>query len=214
MNIYTFTVSDQYINIRLDLFLSQQLPQYSRSFLQKLITDKNILVNDKKTKSNYKLRINDFVKVTIPCPQKLILKSENIDLNIIYEDNDIIIINKPQNMVVHPSKGHSVGTLVNGLLYHYGNNLSTWNEDPLRPGIVHRIDKNTSGILVVAKNNIAHQKLIQQIQNHTMTRIYHTIVLHNIKNDEGTIDTLIDRHPINRKKRAVVSAQGKGYYSL
>ncbi|NLL71332.1 MAG: RluA family pseudouridine synthase [Epulopiscium sp.] len=208
METYTFNIDSQYENIRLDAFLAQQLPKYSRSFFQKLIAEEKILVNNQKTKNNYKLRLNDSIYVIVCCTQPPSITGENIPLNVLYEDQDLIVLNKPQNMVVHPAPGHTSGTLVNALLYHYGNNLSTLNGD-LRPGIVHRIDKDTSGILIVAKNNTAHQKLAQQLKEHTMTRAYHAVVLNNIKEDEGTIDAFMARHPIHRKKRTVVSNGGK-----
>lgn len=208
METFDFIIEATNVNIRIDTFLAQAIPQYSRSFFQKLIVEREVLVNDQPVKSNYKLLLDDAVVVHIPTAKSLTVIGEDLPLDVIFEDEDIIVINKPQNMVVHPAPGHLSGTIVNALLYRYPNKLSTLNGE-MRPGIVHRIDKDTSGILVIAKNDEAHLHLAKQLKNRTMVRVYHTVVLHNMKTEEGTIETFIDRHPTQRKKRTVVTAGGK-----
>lgn len=208
MDIYTFVAELQDINSRIDVYLTNELDECSRSFVQKLIQQNKITVNNKFIKSNYTLRLNDIIDVEIPDPKAVQILPENIPLDIIYEDKDIIIINKPQNMVVHPAPGHYTGTLVNSLLYHCKDELSAIN-GIMRPGIVHRIDKDTSGILVAAKTNTAHQSLALQLKNHSITRKYNAIVYNNLKDDEGIIDLPIGRHPIERKKMAVTNKNSK-----
>ena len=189
-------------NIRIDKYLSQKLSDLSRSYLQSLIKSENIKVNNKIIKANYKTKEGDNIVVTVPPPIQTDIKAENINIDIIYQDSDILVINKPQGMVVHPAPGNYSGTLVNALLYRH-DCLSNINGE-IRPGIVHRIDKDTSGLLVVAKNNTAHIKLSEQLKDKTMNRIYLAVVENNIKQDEGTIDTLIGRNPVDRKKMAVI----------
>lgn len=203
-----FVVEEHEVNQRIDVYLANEFVDYSRSFIQKLIDSKKVIVNNKIAKSNYKVKLNDVISVEIPEPQKIEIAAENIPLNILYEDSEIIVINKPQDMVVHPACGHYSGTLVNALLYHCGNNLSAIN-GMIRPGIVHRIDKNTSGVLVIAKTNNAHQKLALQLKDHSITRKYNAIVFNNLKNDTGTVDAKIGRHHTDRKKMAVTNKNSR-----
>ncbi len=194
---------------RLDKFLSsneiilENVPSISRAYIQKLIKDSKITVNDKVQKASFSLSGGEEITVIIPEPVELSIEAENIDLDIVYEDEDIVVINKPKGMVVHPSPGHYTGTLVNGLLYHCKDNLSGIN-GVLRPGIVHRIDMNTTGIIVVCKNDKAHMSLSKQFKDHSITRVYHAIVHNRFKDTEGTVDKNIGRHPIDRKKYTVV----------
>lgn len=197
----TVDIDDSLVGLRLDVLLKETLEEMSRSQIQKLIDDGNVKVNDKTIKSNYKARAKDIVTVEIPCPKILNIIPEDIDIEIIYEDEDIVIINKPQGMVVHPAAGNYNGTLVNALLAKC-TNLSGIN-GVIRPGIVHRIDKDTSGILVVAKNDRAHRVLSEQIKEHTVNRIYVALVEGTIKEPTGTIDMPIGRHPVHRKKMAI-----------
>jgi len=208
MGKYIFVIDEQTKNIRIDSYLSQMIEDCSRSFIQKLIDENHILVNKNIVKSNYKLKCNDIIDVNIPEPKAIEIEPENIPLNILYEDKDIIVINKEQGMVVHPSYGHYSGTVVNALLYHCKGELSGIN-GVMRPGIVHRIDKDTSGVIVAAKNNNAHQKLANQLKEHSITRKYNAIVYNNLKNDTGTIDAPIGRHPIYRKKMTVTDKNSK-----
>lgn len=193
---------------RIDTFLVSNLTDISRSRIQKLIEENQITVNDKNINKNYKLKKNDSIIIQIQQPKEIEILPENIPLDIIYEDNDVILVNKPQNMVVHPANGHYTHTLVNGLMYHRKDNLSGIN-GVMRPGIVHRIDKDTSGILIVAKNDKAHNSLSNQLKDHSMTRVYYAVVCGNLKNDKGTINAPIGRHPIDRKKMAVTLKNSK-----
>lgn len=203
-----FIITEQQVNTRIDKFLSETVEGVSRSYIQKLLSEGNILVNQNVVKANYKLRENDKVQIFIPEPEELNIVAENIPLDIVYEDEDILIINKPKGMVVHPAAGHYSGTLVNAVMYHCKNQLSSIN-GVLRPGIVHRIDMDTTGLLVICKNDMAHQCLAEQLKVHTITRKYQAIVYHNIVEDEGTISKPIGRHPIDRKKQAVDVKNGK-----
>ena len=201
-NEISIAVNEEDAQRRIDVFLSEKIENMSRSHAQKLIGQNDVLVNGNIVKCNYKIKKNDIVLVTIPEPQKLEAAPEDIDIEILYEDEYLVVVNKPQGMVVHPAAGHSSGTLVNALLSKCSN-LSTIN-GVVRPGIVHRIDKDTSGVLVVAKNDMAHISLAEQIKKHTVNRIYVAIVEGRIKDDEGTINLPIGRHPVERKKMAVV----------
>ena len=187
---------------RIDSFLAEKLPLLSRSYIQKQIKECNILVNGTKTKAGYKICASDTVRVYETPAEELEIKPENIPLDIIYEDNDIIVINKPKRMVVHPAPGHYSGTVVNALLYHCKDSLSGIN-GILRPGIVHRIDQDTTGAIVACKNDTAHRSLAGQLKEHSITRTYHAIVNNHIKEEEGTVATTIGRHPVDRKKMAV-----------
>ena len=189
--------------VRIDKFLSDTLTEYSRSFIQKIIKDELVLANDKHVKSNYKVAAGDVLNITIPECKTPEIEPENIPLDIIYEDDDIIVVNKPKGMVVHPAPGNYEGTLVNALLYHCGNSLSGIN-GVIRPGIVHRIDKDTSGLLIVAKNDFSHLHLAQQIKEHSFYRAYQAVVYGNIKEDKGTVNEPIGRSPKDRKRMAVV----------
>ena len=195
-------------NIRIDKVLAEECGDLTRSYLQKLIADGSVLVNGKSVKSNYKANAGDEVKLIIPEPELLDAKPQDIELAVMYEDEDLIVVDKPQGMVVHPAAGNYDGTLVNALLHHTKGNLSQIN-GVIRPGIVHRIDKDTSGILVVAKNNESHLALSKQIKDHTVTRKYIAIVHGNIKNDTGTIDAPIGRSRTDRKKMAVTEEQSR-----
>ena len=191
---------------RIDKFLDGRIESLSRSYIQKLIKEKKILVNQLPVKANYKLTTGDTILLQIPDPEPLDIQPENIPLDILYEDDDILVVNKPKGMVVHPSAGHMSHTLVNGLLYHCKGNLSGIN-GVLRPGIVHRIDMDTTGAIIACKNDIAHQSLAKQLQVHSITRKYEAIVYHNLQEETGTIDKPIGRHPVHRKKMAVVQPE-------
>ena len=188
---------------RLDAFLALNLEGKTRSAVQKLMDQGKVLVNGKAGRKNDKVKPGDSIRVEIPEPEPLELLPQDIPLDIVYEDEHLLVVNKPKGMVVHPAPGNPDGTLVNALLYHCGQSLSGIN-GVIRPGIVHRIDKDTSGLLMVAKNDLAHQSLAAQIAAHTFTRMYNTVVYGNLKTDEGTISAPIARHPTDRKKMAVV----------
>lgn len=192
---------------RLDVFISDREKALTRTRVQKLVSEGLVLVNEQPEKSNYKLRTGDEVRFEIPAPQELKVEPENIPVDILYEDQDLIVVNKPQGMVVHPANGNYHGTLVNALLYHC-RDLSGIN-GIMRPGIVHRIDKDTSGVLVVAKNDQAHLSLAQQIKDHTVTRKYLALVHGNIEEPAGTIDAPIGRDPKDRKKMTVITKNSK-----
>ena len=194
--------------MRLDRFLTEMDSEHTRSFLQKVITDGGVLVNDKPAKANYKLRLDDAVELEIPEPVELEVLPEDIPLDILYEDADVLIVNKPKGMVVHPAPGHTVGTLVNAVLYHCKDELSGIN-GVIRPGIVHRIDMNTTGSLIVCKNDKAHQDIADQIKVHSIHRVYRGIVIGRVSDDEGVIHAPIGRHPIDRKKMAINEKNGK-----
>lgn len=193
---------------RIDKFLSRNYENLSRSYIQKLLKDGNIIVNKLAVKANYKIASGDVIHIRIPESEPLDILPENIPLDILYEDSDILIVNKPKGMVVHPSPGHYTHTLVNAVLYHCGGNLSGIN-GVIRPGIVHRIDMNTTGSLLICKNDRAHQILAEQLKEHSITRRYHAIVHGNIKEDSGTVDAPIGRHPADRKKMSTKSQHGR-----
>ena len=190
------------VNKRVDVFLNEEMEDVSRSALQKNIEKGNITVNGEKISKNYKLRLGDIVEAELPPPENIDIVPEDIPLDIMYEDDDLIVINKPQNMVVHPAPGHYTGTLVNALMFHCGDNLSGIN-GVLRPGIVHRIDKDTSGVLVIAKSDLAHKGLSEQLAEHSMKRVYNAIVYNSFSEESGTVDRNIDRSKNDRKKMAV-----------
>lgn len=193
---------------RIDSYLAKKLDGKSRSFLQKLIKDGYVKVNDKPVKANYRLRLGDRVEAVIPKVRKPDIIAENIPLDILYEDKDIIVVNKPKQMVVHPAPGHLSGTLVNALMYHCGEELSGIN-GTMRPGIVHRIDMDTTGSLIACKNDTAHQHLAKQLKEHSIYRIYEAVVHGSLPKDEGTIRTPIGRHPTDRKKMSVHTRHGR-----
>lgn len=199
---YKELIVDEYnTSKRLDIFLSEEL-ELTRSRIQSLIEENNIKVNNSNTKASYKIRKNDIISIITPELKELSVKPQNIPLEIIYEDEYIVVINKPKNFVVHPANGNEDNTLVNALLYHC-KNLSGIG-GTIRPGIVHRIDKDTTGLLVIAKNDIAHKSLSEQIKEKIAKRFYKAIVLGNIKQEEGIINKPIGRNPIDRKKMAVI----------
>lgn len=192
---------------RLDKFLSESVEDLTRSAAVKLIEDKNCLVNGKAVAKNYKLRTGDAVKLEIPDAVSVDILPENIPLDIVYEDDDLLVVNKPKGMVVHPAPGHYSGTLVNALMYHCKDSLSGINGE-IRPGIVHRIDKDTSGLLIVAKNDTAHRGLAGQIKEHSFTREYEAVVNGSVKED-GTVNAPIGRHKLDRKKMCVTTENSR-----
>ena len=193
---------------RIDRFLSKDLETLSRSYLQKLLKDGEISVNGKPVKANYKVSEGDKIQIRIPEPENPDILPENIPLDILYEDDDILVVNKPKGMVVHPAPGHYSHTLVNAVMYHCGERLSGIN-GVLRPGIVHRIDMDTTGSLLICKNDRAHQILAEELKEHSITRRYHAIVNGNIKEDTGTVNAPIGRHPVDRKKMSTKSPNGR-----
>lgn len=194
-------------NERIDVYISGRLEDISRSSVQNLIADGNITVNDKNIKSNYKVKLNDSIRIILPEPEILDVVAEDIPIEIVYEDSDLAVINKPQGMVVHPAPGHYSGTLVNGLMYHL-KNLSSIN-GVMRPGIVHRLDMNTSGLMLVAKNDKSHNFLAKCLKEHSINRIYYALVEGNIKADSGVIDAPLGRSEKDRKKRTVTYKNSK-----
>ena len=203
-----FTIETDDVNKRVDVFLNEEMEDVSRSALQKNIEKGNITVNGEKISKNYKLHLADIVEAELPPPENIDIVPEDIPLDIMYEDDDLIVINKSQNMVVHPAPGHYTGTLVNALMFHCGDNLSGIN-GVLRPGIVHRIDKDTSGVLVIAKSDLAHKGLSEQLAEHSMKRVYNAIVYNSFSEESGTVDRNIDRSKNDRKKMAVVMQGGR-----
>lgn len=193
---------------RLDKVLSEIYPDFSRSFFQKLIKNKQIQVNGAVQKASYPVHTEDLIRVTIPDAVETTIEPENIPLDILYEDDDVLIVNKPKGMVVHPSAGHYSGTLVNAIMNHCKDSLSGINGQ-IRPGIVHRIDMDTTGSLIVCKNDESHVNIAEQIKEHTVNRIYVGIVCGNVTEDEGTIEGAIGRHPVDRKKMDVNEKNGK-----
>lgn len=201
-------VTDQDKNTRIDKFLSDQMEGQSRSYLQKLIKDGQVTVGGSVVKSNYKVQPNDQVCVCVPELTEPDILPEDIPLDILYEDDDVLVINKPKGMVVHPSAGHYSQTVVNAVMFHCKENLSGIN-GVMRPGIVHRIDMDTTGAIVICKNDLAHQHLAEQLKEHSITRKYRAIVCGNLKEDQGTIEGAIGRHPVDRKKMAINERNGK-----
>lgn len=200
--------TEEFVGERIDKFLSCRLEEVSRSYIQKLIKEGHVSVNGKPVKANYKLGAGDEICVEIPEAKEPDILPENIPLDILYEDQDILVVNKPKGMVVHPAAGHYSGTLVNALMYHCKDSLSGIN-GVMRPGIVHRIDMDTTGSLLVCKNDEAHRILAEQLKEHTIRREYHAIVYGNIKEDTGTVDAPIGRHPTDRKKMSINHKNGK-----
>ena len=203
MTLYADTAGE-----RLDAFLSRSVPELSRSAAQRLLEEGLVLRNGAPGKKNDRLNPGDTVEYTIPAPKSVDIAPKEIPLDIVYEDEDVVVINKPKGLVVHPAVGHQDDTLVNGLLYALGDDLSGINGE-LRPGIVHRIDKDTSGLLAVAKNDLAHAVLASQLKDHTMARTYEAIVCGSFREDSGTVDAPIGRHPSDRKKRCVTQRNSK-----
>ena len=208
MDYFTFAAEKEDVGTRIDVFLAENMEDLSRSGVQKLIDEGMITLNGGKTKANYKLREKDIIDVIVPEVKEVEILPEDIPLDILYEDADVIVVNKPQGMVVHPAPGHTSGTLVNALMFHCGDDLSGINGEK-RPGIVHRIDKDTSGVLMIAKNDMAHQSLAAQLAEHSITRKYNAVVYNGFNEDEGTIDKPIGRNPQDRKKMAVTEKHSR-----
>lgn len=203
------TVAEEMSGKRLDSVLAGMMPEYSRSFIQKLFENGSITVGgDPCSEKKRKAAAGDIVEITIPQPERLEVEAEDIPLDIVYEDDELLVVDKPAGMVVHPAPGNHSGTLVNALMYHCGDALSSIN-GVIRPGIVHRIDKDTSGLLMVAKTDRAHNALSAQLAEHSITRRYKAIVYSNIKEDEGTVDKPIGRDPGNRLRNAVIYTNSK-----
>jgi len=208
MQEYRFQITEELEGERLDKALSLLIETLSRSYVSKLIKEDKVFVNGKPAKSSYNLKADDEVVFELPPSQEPNIVAENIPLNVLYEDKDVIVVNKPKGMVVHPAAGHYSGTLVNALMYHCGHELSGIN-GVMRPGIVHRIDMDTTGSLIVCKNDKAHNIIAEQLKEHSIERRYHAICHGVIKEDEGTINKPIGRHPVERKKMAVDERNGK-----
>jgi 23S rRNA pseudouridine1911/1915/1917 synthase len=204
----SYIVTDEEQNIRIDKYLAGKDDRFSRSYLQKLLKEEQILVNDRSVKANYKVQAEDTVALNVPSAEEPQILPEDIPLDILYEDDYLLVVNKPKGMVVHPAAGHNTGTLVNAVMYHCQGNLSGIN-GILRPGIVHRIDRDTTGALVVCKDDITHRGLAEQLKEHSIHRRYRAIVLGNLPLEEGTIEGPIGRHPVERKKMAVNHKNGK-----
>lgn len=201
-----FKVEDSQ-GLRIDRYLAEACEALSRSYLQKLLKSEAVLVNGEAVKSNYKVCVGDVICLEVPDAVELEVMAEPMDLDILYEDADLVVVNKPKGMVVHPAAGHESGTLVNGLLYHCKEELSGIN-GVMRPGIVHRIDMDTTGVLVVCKNDMAHNSIAEQLKNHSITRKYRAIVHGHIRED-GTVDAPIGRHPVDRKKMSINHRNGR-----
>ena len=208
MSLIHLDADENWMDERIDKFLSAQLPEQSRSYLQKIIKEGSVLVNGSPVKASYRMDDQDEVTIDLPELKEPEIEAENIPLDILYEDNDLLMVNKPKGMVVHPSAGHTTGTLVNAVMYHCKEDLSGIN-GVMRPGIVHRIDKDTTGVLVICKNDKAHNFVAEQLKEHSITRKYRAIVNGVIKEDEGTVNAPIGRHPTERKKMAINEKNGK-----
>ncbi len=195
---------------RIDVLISEEFESISRSYAKRLIEEGNVLVNSEAVKSNYKTKEGDVISVTEEEPSPIEAEPEDIPINVVYEDEDVLVVNKPRGMVVHPAVGNERGTLVNAALFHCGNTLSGIN-GKFRPGIVHRIDKDTTGLLVIAKNDEAHKCLTEQLSDRSLSRVYYTLVNGNVKEDEGSIEAPIGRNPKDRKQMAIVK---DGRYAL
>ena len=202
------TVTCTETGVRMDVALTQLLEDVTRSAAQRLLEEGRVTCDGRTVKKNEKTVAGQVLTVDLPEPEAVDIVPQDIPLDIRYEDDDVIVLNKPKGLVVHPAAGHADGTLVNALLYHCAGSLSGINGE-LRPGIVHRIDKDTSGLLIVAKNDFAHQKLAAQLADHTLARTYEAIVCGGVKDDSGTIDAPIGRHPTDRKKMAVTEKNSR-----
>ncbi len=208
MNLLTFTIKQEEPSVRIDRYLAEQCPEFSRSYLQKLLKEQKVTVDGRPVKANYKIPPGAEIQVEIPDMEVPDIRPEDIPLDILYEDEHLLVVNKPKGMVVHPAAGHTEGTLVNAVMAHCGDNLSGIN-GVLRPGIVHRIDKDTTGALVICKEDAVHRDLAEQLKEHSIKRRYRAIVQGNLKEDEGTIEGPIGRHPTDRKKMAINYKNGK-----
>ena len=203
-----YFVTEETAGDRIDKFLAEQYENLSRSFLQKLLKSGEVMVDGRPVKASYKVAEGDLISFEVPEAVEPEIVPEDIPLDILYEDHDVILVNKPKGMVVHPAAGHYTGTLVNALMFHCGDELSGINGEK-RPGIVHRIDKDTSGVLMVAKNDMAHQSLAAQLAEHSITRKYNAVVYNGFTEDEGTVDEPIGRNPQDRKKMAVTQKHSR-----
>ncbi|MDD4844521.1 MAG: RluA family pseudouridine synthase [Anaerotignum sp.] len=208
MEFFTFGTEQEDVGCRIDVFIAESMESLSRSGVQRLIEEGYVRLNGANVKANYKLRAKDIIDVEVPEVKAVEILPEDIPLDILYEDEDVIVVNKPQGMVVHPAPGHTSGTLVNALMHHFGDALSGINGEK-RPGIVHRIDKDTSGVLMIAKNDASHQSLAGQLAEHSITRKYNAIVFNGFQEDEGTVDQPIGRNPLDRKKMAVTQKHSR-----
>lgn len=208
MDEFRFQIAEEMENERIDKCVSMLIDSLSRSFIQKMIKEEKVLVNGSTVKGSYRVNVDDEIAFCLPDAVEPDIKPENIPLDILYEDRDIIVVNKPKGMVVHPAAGHYSGTLVNALMYHCGEELSGIN-GVMRPGIVHRIDRDTTGSLIVCKNDKAHAFIAEQLKQHTINRRYHAICYGVLDQDEGVINKPIGRHPTDRKKMAVNERNGK-----
>ena len=208
MNKLEYIAENLFDAVRIDKWVSEHNEDISRSALQKLLKEERITVNGKPAVKSYKVKNGDIIEIDIPPPVELDVEPENIPLEIVYQDEHLLVVNKPKGMVVHPAAGNYSGTLVNALLYHCKGQLSSIN-GVIRPGIVHRIDKNTSGLLIAAKTDKAHIGLAEQIKEHTFTREYHAVVCGRLKESAGIIDAPIGRHPVDRKKMCVTEKNSK-----
>lgn len=208
MNILGFTVASDTASVRIDRYLTEQCPELSRSYIRKLLKEQKVKADHKTVKANYKVQPGQEIVVEIPDAEPLDIQPEDIPLDILYEDPYLLVVNKPKGMVVHPAAGHTGGTLVNAVMAHCGENLSGIN-GVLRPGIVHRIDKDTTGALLVCKTDEVHRSLAEQLKEHSIKRRYRAIVRGNLKEDTGTIEGPIGRHPTDRKKMAINYKNGK-----
>lgn len=208
MEKYIFQITEELEEERIDKCISALIDSLSRSFIQKMIKEEHVLVNGKPVKGSYRVKDRDEISFELPESVEPDIEAENIPLDILYEDKDVIVINKPKGMVVHPAAGHYSGTLVNALMYHCGEELSGIN-GVMRPGIVHRIDMDTTGSIIVCKNDYAHNFIAEQLKEHTIQRRYHAICYGVLKEDEGVINKPIGRHPTERKKMAVNERNGK-----
>lgn len=208
MDIYKFQINEEWEGLRIDKYLSSNLDFLSRSYIQKMIQEQNVFVNQKTVKANYCLRLDDEVEFQLPPSVEPDILAEDLPLDILYEDEDVIVVNKPKDMVVHPAAGHYSGTLVNALMYHCKESLSGIN-GVMRPGIVHRIDKDTTGSLIICKNDSSHESIAAQLKEHSTVRKYRAICMGILKEDEYTIHAPIGRHPVERKKMAINANNGK-----
>lgn len=208
MEKFCFEITEELENERIDKCLSMLIDSLSRSFIQKLIKEEAVTVNDVPVKGSYRVRADDRLVFCLPEAAEPAIEPENIPLSILYEDKDVIVVNKPKGMVVHPAAGHYSGTLVNALMYHCGHELSGIN-GVMRPGIVHRIDRDTTGSIIACKNDMAHSCIAEQLKKHSVTRRYRAICFGVLKEEEGVIDKPIGRHPTDRKKMAVNEKNGK-----
>ena len=206
--IQEYIVPEEFSGVRIDKFLSESCPMQSRSFLQKLLKSELVDVNGKTVKSSYKVSAGETVSFEVPEAVDAEITAQEMPLDILYEDQDVILINKPKGMVVHPAAGHYEGTLVNGLMHHCRDQLSGIN-GVMRPGIVHRIDMDTTGVIIACKNDLAHNSIAEQLKVHSITRKYYAVVFGNLPDDEGTVEAPIGRHPTDRKKMSVISKNGK-----